>query len=103
LAAIFKQYRRDAPRRGLSFDLTLEDVQALFEKQQGRCAYSGRSMTTEVGSQDKLSIDRIDSTQPYTKDNIVLCTKRVNLMKGDLPVEQFLQLVREITLRTSAP
>ena len=101
LAAIYKQYKRDAPRRGLSFDLSLEDLQALLAKQNGCCAYSGRALTTEIGSQDKLSIDRVDSSRPYIIGNVVLCTKRVNVMKGDMPVDQFIQLVGEIAANTA--
>ena len=36
-----------------------------------------------------LSLDRIDSSQGYTEDNVQLVCRIVNIMKNDLSVDEF--------------
>lgn len=43
-----------------------------------------------------VSIDRVDSTVGYTKDNIVLCCDSINSMKNSMPKEFFIELCRNI-------
>lgn len=94
LERIFKTAKRNAPFRGISFDLTLEDVNNRWETQQGRCYYSGKPLDTRTGSPFKVSLDRKDSNQGYTRDNTVLCSVRVNLMKRDMTLDEFTQTIR---------
>lgn len=94
LAAIFALYRRAASFRGLTFDLKLDDLKSMWEKQAGRCYYSGRALTTTVRDPNKVSIDRLDSSKGYSRKNSVLCTKRVNFMKREMSVELFREIVR---------
>jgi hypothetical protein len=96
LAVIFDRHKRGASDRGLSFDLRLEDVQEKWASQKGRCWYTGTMMTTTVGDPNKVSIDRLDSSKGYTLANTVLCTKRVNLMKRDMSVGEFLDIVQKL-------
>ncbi len=85
--------RKGAQRRGYAFELTVEFVHELWTRQQKRCYYSGR----EIGFTDKTaSIDRLDSTLPYTPDNVVLVHKLVNKMKLGRTHDEFLRLVHQI-------
>jgi hypothetical protein len=93
LAALFKPYKTNAASRGLTFDLSLDDLKAMWVTQGGRCWYTGIEMTTTVGDPNKVSIDRLDSTQGYTRANVVLCTKRINLMKREMSVAEFKDIV----------
>ena len=64
----------------LNNDLTVEFLKELWEKQQGKCDYTGWELHmpfTTQGIYDKnkhylmkASLDRIDNTKGYTKDNI---------------------------------
>lgn len=61
---------------------TLEYVLDLLEKQNGRCAVTGKVFTfegNEVGT--NVSIDRIDSNKPYSAGNVRLVCSAVNYMK----------------------
>lgn len=46
--------------------------------------------------QNKVSIDRLDSSKGYTIDNIVLTDYRINVMKNDLSVSEFKNLIELI-------
>jgi len=98
LEHIFKLFERGAAQRGREFHLTFQDMQSLWEKQQGLCYYSAVKMTTTVSDPNKVSIDRLDSTQEYTPDNVVLCTSRINLMKRNMTLEEFLGVVLRVSV-----
>ena len=71
--SVFKIYQRVARKRGIRFDLTLEQFVALVV---GRvCVYCGE------GS-DALGLDRIDSRLPYTPENVVPACKLCNKFKS---------------------
>lgn len=71
--------------------LVLKDIQSQWVKQNGLCYYTGLPMNYRLHLPDSLSIDRIDSNQGYHSYNIVLCLKEVNIMKMNLPLEDFLR------------
>lgn len=94
----FYRLIRNATVRNLQFNLTIEDVLTLYQKQNGRCALSGLPISfpqdsTEYGS---ASLDRIDSSKHYTVDNVWWVHKDVNLMKMDLPLARFIELAKAI-------
>ena len=87
------------------FNLTHEYIIELWNKQNGKCAYSGRNMVYNYSKKDynylnynpeKVSIDRIDSSKGYMKDNIILCCAMANSMKMDLPYEEFKKWISDI-------
>ena len=96
LGAIFKTFQRSAAPRGWAFELTHADLEELWEKQGGLCAYTGRPMSFNVNDPSKMSLDRIDSTRGYTRENVVLCTTRVNLMKRDMSLGDFKLVVADL-------
>jgi hypothetical protein len=75
--------RGHSKKLGRVFDITLEDTLELYRKQQGRCIYSGEVMQIKFHCDDAISIDRIDSSKGYLKDNIVLCCWKTNKLKSD--------------------
>lgn len=78
------------------FDLTLDFLLHLFEKQNKSCHYTGIQMVGMTNHPASISIDRIDSNGGYTRDNVVLCTTTVNVMKFDIPLEMFFDTVKVI-------
>lgn len=66
-----------------------------FKTQNGLCAISKVPLEIAIGSdvENKCSIDRIDSSKPYTKRNIQLVAFWANVMKLDTSLEQFLERI----------
>lgn len=56
-----------------------------------RCFYCG-DLDLGRGS----GVDRLDSTKPYTQDNIVACCKLCNQAKGELTVDAFKQHITRL-------
>jgi hypothetical protein len=84
--------RQTAARKGLPHELTISDLVKMWNDQDGRCAYTGVQMKYDgAGSPESVSLDRVDSSKGYTKDNVVLCGVLINRMKNDQPVEAFLR------------
>lgn len=72
--------------RFIDFDITAEDVWNQFEKQDFKCYYSGVPVSFDYKS---ASVDRVNSSKGYTKDNIVICHKYVNVMKQNVSIDGF--------------
>lgn len=71
-------------------DLTLDYLVALWERQGGRCPFTGWKLTLPRNSSGfaeksmrNASLDRIDSSQGYVKGNVQFVALPVNLAKGD--------------------
>lgn len=89
----------------IEFQLQIEDVWELFLQQDKQCALSGLpiSFTNELvrgkkygGVRCTASIDRIDSNKGYTKDNIQLVHKDINIMKNAFNQDYFVQMCKLI-------
>jgi hypothetical protein len=85
---------------GIPFEIDIEHLKNLWEKQNGICYYTGKQMI--LGPSKKkwscVSIDRVNSDLGYTKENTVLCRGIVNLMKNELSISEFLEIIDEIRL-----
>lgn len=80
------------------FDLTTEFLEMMFTKQEGRCAWTGVKMTTDIGS-DRLRIitlDRLNNSRGYTSDNVALVCKAANQARGDASVEEFVRFLDDV-------
>ena len=89
--------------RGLTFTVTLPNLLALAKKQDGKCALTGEPLEFTRGgtwyngkNPNGCSMDRIDNTIGYEIDNIQLVRTRVNVMRGDMPLETFRNMCRAI-------
>jgi hypothetical protein len=72
-------------------------LETIWNKQNGLCAYSGEPLTYEANLPNTVSVDRIDSSKDYLRDNVHLVSAAVNRMKIDLPEEVFLSYCEKIT------
>jgi hypothetical protein len=74
----------------------------LWNRQNKKCALSGLDISFENVSSIRsysctASLDRIDSSKPYNKDNVQLVHKHVNIMKNDHNQQYFIKLCQLIT------
>jgi hypothetical protein len=93
--------------KGLGFDLTIEFLWDLFEKQKGVCVLSGLPIVLDTalgtlsthGYQRKTaSLDRINSSKGYTKDNVQWVHKDINQMKSSRTDQDFIALCKAVAL-----
>lgn len=94
---LWKRVEYRAKKTAIEFELTIADIREQYEKQNGRCYYSDQPFElannfTEVYEHTRPSVDRIDSSKGYVKDNIQLTTKDINFMKQSLSDEEFIRL-----------
>ncbi len=83
--------------KGLEFDITIDDV-VIPEY----CPVLGIKLEATVGTgrrnlnelESSPSIDRIDNSRGYTKDNIMVISLRANNLKKDATLQEVKALVR---------
>lgn len=91
--------KMSAKKRGIDFGecLTRECLLDLWNKQEGRCFYSGVKLS--LNPEDKttlLSVDRKDNNVGYIQENIVLCTYIFNSFKFNFTHEEVINFVKVI-------
>ena len=92
-----------AEQRDLRFDITINTVHTLLNQQEGKCRFTLIEMTHQPGSEDSISINRIDPTRGYTSDNVQLVCKWVHRMKGNLSDSKFIENCRIIVEQWCTP
>jgi hypothetical protein len=101
---LFTYLRRKARERGLEFNVTKEYLWNLYQLQNGKCALSGVPIvisnkligTNKTGKRiDRVihtaSLDRIDNTLPYVEGNLQWVHKRVNGMRRQYSVQEYVE------------
>ena len=77
------EIKKCAEKRGIVFDLTIDEAWRIFLSQNQRCAFTGLPIDlTSKGYRGTASLDRIDSDMPYTKYNVQWVESSVQIMKG---------------------
>lgn len=72
----FNSARSRSMKKCIDFEIELDDLHRLWCNQDGKCALSGIDLLLSKKTSDSLknpfmaSLDRIDSSKGYTKDNI---------------------------------
>ena len=83
----FRFYQWSAKRSNRPFGITLEYFKNLI---LDHCWHYCDS------SEDRLGLDRVDSSLGYTEDNIVPCCRRCNVAKSDMESSKFIGLCVKI-------
>ncbi|MBP5855693.1 hypothetical protein KAJ83_01630 [Marivibrio halodurans] len=88
----FRDCRAEAKRRGLAFDLTLEEIE--FPR---RCPALGVHLsylppqTRGKKRPEVFSFERLDNDFGYVPGNVVIVSHKANSLKSDLSAEQLLR------------
>lgn len=105
---VWNNYKQGAKSRGLTFEITEIDLENLWATQRGLCALTGEPLVPlqklKVKQNNKItflfegtaSLDRIDSNQGYTIDNIQWVHKDINKMKWDFDQTAFVSWCRKV-------
>ena len=89
------RYRNHAKIIEVPFSISIEDMWALFLRQERKCSLSGLSLhfpSTRNNTDGNASLDRIDSSKGYEMGNIQWIDKRFNWMKKDYDMDEFIRL-----------
>lgn len=86
----FRYYFRNAKKRFKDFNLSLEYLKQLWEKQKGICPYTGIKLqlaeykTNHNNPIYTASLDRIDSSKGYIIGNVQFISTAINYMKNNM-------------------
>lgn len=97
--SLWRGARSSSKKRNLSFEISVDFVASLWEKQNGRCYWTGVPLLTDSPNNHPLrvSIDRVDSRFGYHDENIVLSTMLVNFGRRNLSPEDTIAALDAIT------
>lgn len=79
--------KNSTKRRGIDFDLTLEQFKMYWSLPSGVCDYTGVPFSGKCTSPSAPSLERIDKHKGYTVDNCCMVTVRANQLK-DIIVDE---------------
>ena len=84
VAKKYLQLKASATKRNKEFDLTLAVVRKLVKTK--KCYYTGMPVASyeDYTHPNQLTIDRVDATLGYTKDNVVVCSHLANQFKNKI-------------------
>jgi len=92
----FNRYRQGARNRKIDFNITIEEIWNQFILQNKKCKFTGIVLTLtdsnrdSYGYNDTASLDRIDSSKGYNKDNVQWVHKKINIMKMSMSDEELI-------------
>ena len=92
---VWSQIRGGATARNLEFSITKEEALEILEKQNYKCALSGIELILPTTCKEAAhafrtaSLDRIDSSKGYTKENCQWVNFNINIMKWSNSDEVF--------------
>lgn len=94
ITALVNRTKRRAVRNEVQFDLDVEFVSSIFEKQNGQCLLTGIVFDLEQPQVTSIrpfsmSLDRIESKLGYTKNNVRLVCAIVNFAINEFGLESF--------------
>jgi len=83
--------------RSKPWNITIEDAGNVLINQNNKCALSGIPLISSGDFKDiTASLDRIDNSIGYEKDNIQWVHKDINMMRGTLPIKRFIEICKSI-------
>ena len=97
ITRIFSNLKAEHPES----DITREWVQEQFDKQDGKCFYTGIKMiiTKENRYLFKPSMERVDCSKPYTRENCVLVCLGTNLGRNDIDLDEYLKYIEHLRVK----
>lgn len=96
----FSSIKRSAMSRNLQFDITIEYLWQLFQKQDSKCALSGVVISLHKhkrnGIRATASLDRIDNNLGYIEGNVQWVHKHINICKHTYSNQEFIQMCNNV-------
>jgi hypothetical protein len=95
---LYNHYKNSAASRSIPFTLTKLDFHELSFPLT--CPILGMPLRFNTGrtmSDDSYSLDRIDSSLGYTKENCIVISNRANILKRDATLDELQKLCKFYT------
>jgi hypothetical protein len=93
----FNGIKQRALDNKIEFSISIEYIWQVFLDQDRKCKLSGISLYLGPGKKRNASLDRIDSSKGYTKENVQWVHKDINKMKQNLKEEYFIRMCEYVT------
>ena len=102
-----KEHDRGNPNHGISgsssrrvIGVTEKDLKQAFNDQKKKCYWFGIGLDPMdifiTHNPMAMSVDRIDNSKDYFKDNIVICCRMANLGRSTCDYEKFKKIVKNL-------
>jgi len=85
-----------AKKKGWEHTLTKEDICQMYLQSGGKCPYTNLDFVLKLNSHLNISVDRIDSSKGYTRENTMIISTWANKAKSNLSRNQFIELCRKV-------
>jgi hypothetical protein len=93
-----REASKRAKKKNLACSIDESFLEQLWQQQKGQCYWSKQPMCLELtkGLPNQVSVDRLDNSKGYTKDNVVLVSLAMNYCRNQLPVETWLEYLQSL-------
>lgn len=100
-------YKNNVKYKNVAFNLTVDYLEELFNKQNGLCYYTGEKLDVAImlgkgrrktlfSSPNHFSLDRLIPQKGYVVGNVVWCTYQTNTCKNQLSEKQFYSFCEKV-------
>jgi hypothetical protein len=99
LQVLYKNYKLNALKRNIPFNLTIDDFNKIITKNCDYCNVPPQQVLHKKGMKYDLTyngIDRVDNNRGYSIDNCVPACKFCNLAKRNFKREEFIEWIGRI-------
>jgi hypothetical protein len=99
----WRHVKRNADKRNIAIEISANESYELLKSQNFKCALSGLPIRISEYAQEHddggttASLDRINSSQAYTKSNVQWVHKDINMMKHVFSTDYFISLCKLVT------
>jgi hypothetical protein len=91
----WKRFLSSAKDRNIEVFIKIEDLYDIYIKQKRRCSLTNQEVIiSSYSNETTASIDRIDSSKGYTKENTQIVLKKINVMKNKYKEQEFIELCK---------
>ena len=88
--------KKNAKKKGWEYDIDHAFIMQLIRQSGCKCIYCGKPFVFEPNHQMNFSIDRIDSSRGYVRNNVQVIAPWVNIAKSDMDEQEFFHYVEDM-------
>lgn len=102
----YSEIKRQALKRDKEFDVSIEYLWELYEKQNRECALTNLPIIfgrNGYRNETSASLDRIDNTKGYIEGNVRWVLKDINMIRGSYDTDYFIKLCHAVAKTNYLP